>query len=694
MIPTMVPDAPGARGGFVASLWTGACACGASVEGTPRDDGTVSCPACGRVVVADPSRAARVLGATASSETGSIPVAPSSALGTGTIATPVLATALTRSAAGADSPATPDVPARVPSKLGPYRVLGRLGEGGQGFVFRGHDDVLDRPVALKILARSRSDELSDIEREARSVATVSHPNVVQVYSAGDQAGLAWFAMELVPGPDLREVLEREGPLDETRARRYLAQAARGLGAAQRKGVFHRDVKPANLLLDKRDDTVKVADFGLAQRGSVATSLSRSALVGGTPLYVAPEVIREGSGDERADIYSLGATFFHLVAGQPPFGGTIAADALVGHATRPAPDVRTLRPGVSPDFAQILARCLEKDPAARFQSYDALAAALEIPLVDPEPERAPAAPPLAITVSPHGRAPAPPPARPPKAAHPPRRGRFLVLLVGGLVLASFVRQIHAKNERIAAARAERARVSHARGPWGEPSPPAGGPPRARPSSRPSSPWGGEFEAPPLVAIPTRERFPLSVEPAFSQVAWSVRMIGARTFPDELSPARTEKACGERVVDSSGRPLARACATTHLPYAIVGPASTGDGLVAWHVHDRDKRVVLCVDQDGNERATTILQLLLWLHARADEQGVPWETVVRRVKPYLPGDVDERELEQIDETYLSLEVTRPERGRRRRAGRRARARGRASAAGNRRRAASVLAARRRSR
>src|SRR5581483_7743138 len=265
------------------------------------------------------------------------------------------------------------------------------------------------PVALKVLARTRGSEgaHSELEREARAVAAITHPHVVQVYAAGEQDGLAFFAMELVNGPDLREVLERDGPLPVARAKRYLIQAASGLRAAAKKGIFHRDVKPANLLLDARDDQVKVADFGLAKRACVDASMGGTSLIAGTPLYVAPEVIKEGSGDHRSDIYSLGSAFFHLLAGQPPFGGKTAADALVGHATAPAPDIRSLRPEVPAPFAALLRRCMEKDPERRFQSYDELVIELD----------GSAAPSGVHVAAPVVLAPAPP--RPPAPPLPPR-----------------------------------------------------------------------------------------------------------------------------------------------------------------------------------------------------------------------------------------------------------------------------------
>jgi serine/threonine protein kinase len=529
--------------------------------------------------------------------------------------------------------AAPVAAPRVPEQLGPYRVLGRIGEGGMGVVFRGHDPVLDRPVALKVLSRSRDARVSDLEREARAVASVTHPNVVQIYAAGEQDGLAYFAMELVQGPDLREVLEREGPLGEIRARAYLVQAASGLRAAARKGIFHRDVKPGNLLLDRREDRVKVADFGLAGRASVDASLGGTSLIAGTPLYVAPEVIREGDGDERSDIYSLGATFFHLFTGEPPFGSASAADALVGHATRPAPDVRSVRPEVSDSFARAIARMLEKDPRARFASYEELLAELERPV----PLRVPAPVPVPVPVP----APAPVPVPIPvsiirRAPHPPRRARFFVLLVIGLSVLGFARLIHERNVRH---RLSRALAEFEDGVEGLEQKFENRHPREESFERDLREMNRSF----VERVPSRERFSHSCEPGFAQVAWITRKLGVNAFPDELSPCSVDTAWPS----GAARPLAQRCEWTQLPFAIAGPQNSPKGIVAWHVHDLRARTVLYIDQTGNEKATSLFSFLAWLRRQSDASHANWGAVVGRVKPFLPRDAS-AELEQVDESF----------------------------------------------
>ncbi len=318
------------------------------------------CGACGRLVVVDTSAAARATPGDAAADTRDLAKGESD-----------LENSLGAERARADAP--------IPKKLGAYRVLGRLGAGGMGVVYKGHDDTLDRPVAIKVLAPFlRPDAVAGrrFVREARAAAGISHENVVSIFFAGEDEGAPFLVMEYVEGRDLRELLEREGPLPWRRAVRYMEQAARGLAAAQAKGIVHRDVKPANLLLDAREDRVKVADFGLAKARSADASLTGSSILAGTPLYVAPEVARDGEGDHRADMYSLGATFYHLLSGEPPFSGKTPAAAIVGHLAEPVPDLGSKRRDLPDGVVAVVRRCLAKRPEDRYAAWPDLVAALE------------------------------------------------------------------------------------------------------------------------------------------------------------------------------------------------------------------------------------------------------------------------------------------------------------------------------
>ncbi|MBI4576904.1 MAG: protein kinase [Planctomycetes bacterium] len=265
-------------------------------------------------------------------------------------------------------------PAAIPERLGPYRVASAVGRGGMGTVLRGQDEALGRPVALKVISAELCRDPSFLDRfrrEARATAQLSHQNLAHVYAIGEESGRLYFAMEFIEGRSLAELLAAEGALAPERAADLVAQAARGLREARLRGVIHRDVKPSNLMLS-REGVVKVTDFGLAKTAQAGdASITAAGTVLGTPHYMSPEQGRGDSVDHRSDIYSLGATFFHLLTGQPPFQADTPMGIVVRHVTDPVPRLRTLRPEVPPPFERVVERMLAKDPASRYQDYDAL-----------------------------------------------------------------------------------------------------------------------------------------------------------------------------------------------------------------------------------------------------------------------------------------------------------------------------------
>jgi serine/threonine protein kinase/TM2 domain-containing membrane protein YozV len=346
----------------------GCAICGTPLRGETSPAGVVPCGGCGRDVVVDHEKAKLASPADPAADTGPLPGAkePSSASLSNSL--------LAKGAA----------PVAIPAKIGPYRIDGRLGQGGMGVVYRGHDESLDRDVAVKVIAPAAASDPAAAERllrEARATAAVSHENVVRIYAAGEtEEGLPYLVMELITGRDLREVLDREGPLPWRRALELMEEATAGLAAAAARGLVHRDVKPANLLLCEepgRRSVLKVADFGLAKARATDASLTATGVIAGTALYVAPEVAREGTGDQRADMYSLGATFFHLLAGKAPFQGKTPAAIIVAHLTEPAPQLARKRPDVPEGLARVIDRLLAKDPGDRYATWDALAADLAL-----------------------------------------------------------------------------------------------------------------------------------------------------------------------------------------------------------------------------------------------------------------------------------------------------------------------------
>lgn len=272
----------------------------------------------------------------------------------------------------------------VGDELDHYQVIGTVGEGGMGVVYLGHDRSLDRQVALKVLPPEVAVETELQERfirEARAQARLQSPHVTHIHFIGrtpERPGRPpslYFAMEYVSGGSLDDLIEAQERLEPERARRLVLEAAKGLREAHRAGIVHRDVKPGNLLLDQHG-LLKIADFGVAKPLDKDSKVSRHGMVIGSPLYMPPEQAKGLPVDHRADMYSLGCTFFHLVTGQPPYDGDTSLAVVSKHMTEPPASVRALAPEVPPAFAAVLERLMAKEPGDRYPDYDALIAALE------------------------------------------------------------------------------------------------------------------------------------------------------------------------------------------------------------------------------------------------------------------------------------------------------------------------------
>jgi serine/threonine protein kinase/Tol biopolymer transport system component len=265
--------------------------------------------------------------------------------------------------------------------LGPYQIFALIGTGGMGHVYRARDSRLDRDVALKVLVPELAHEpraLARFEREATSVAKLSHPNVVAVYEFGRDGDRAFVAMELVEGETLRERLLR-GPIASRRTVDYAIQIARALAAAHARGIVHRDLKPENVIIG-RDGQVKVLDFGLAKPveddPADALGLTRAGTMLGTHGYMAPEQVRGGAVDHRADIFSFGAVVYEMLSGVRAFRGGTAIDSVTAVLMRDPEELDLARLAIPPALDRVVRRCLEKDPALRFQTANDLAFALE------------------------------------------------------------------------------------------------------------------------------------------------------------------------------------------------------------------------------------------------------------------------------------------------------------------------------
>lgn len=263
-----------------------------------------------------------------------------------------------------------------------YKILQRLGRGGMGMVFLAEHKYMKRLVALKVLPRSRSGESSALERfyrEAKAIAALDHPNVVRAYDLDQEGDLHFLVMEYVDGVSLQELVKAHGPFDVERAVHYLYQAAKGLQHAYTVGLIHRDIKPANLLVS-RTGLVKLLDLGLArffldEQDILTRKYDEKVL--GTADYLAPEqAIDSHVVDIRADIYSLGATFYYVLAGHPPFPEGTVAQKLIWHQTKMPKPIRELRSDVPEDVADLLQKMLAKKPQDRPQTPEEVARAVE------------------------------------------------------------------------------------------------------------------------------------------------------------------------------------------------------------------------------------------------------------------------------------------------------------------------------
>jgi hypothetical protein len=267
-----------------------------------------------------------------------------------------------------------------------YELEELVGTGGMSSVFRAHDTLLERRVALKLLHEQAGRDEQQVERfkrEARAVAQLSHPNIVTVIDRGEEGGRQYIVFEYVEGENLKELVLRAGRLPVRRAIEVGLQVAHGLAFAHRHGLVHRDVKPQNVLLADGCEA-KVTDFGIARALDV-DGLTLTGTVVGTSHYIAPEQARDQPVDARTDVYSLGAVLYELLAGDVPFSGENFVSVALRHLNEPSPSVREGRPEVSPRLDAALARAMAKEPGERFQSMDEFAGELQACLAELGPD---------------------------------------------------------------------------------------------------------------------------------------------------------------------------------------------------------------------------------------------------------------------------------------------------------------------
>ena len=266
---------------------------------------------------------------------------------------------------------------RTKFKLGPYRVIDSIARGGMGHVFKGAHEMLGRVEAIKVLPRHKSsaETIRCFEREIRAQAALDHPNLVRVSFADRDGETYYLVTEYVPGIDLRRLIRRHGPVEESVAAYVLLQATDAIGHAHKRGLVHRDVKPGNLLLTPTGQ-VKVTDLGLAwslEEDGAASTLADAGKVVGTSDYLAPEAIRDpGRVLAVTDIYGLGCTLYYAITGKVPFPGGSHADKMRRHLREGPPDPRQLTPSLSGEMVTLVLAMMAKDPAQRPASAASIA----------------------------------------------------------------------------------------------------------------------------------------------------------------------------------------------------------------------------------------------------------------------------------------------------------------------------------
>ncbi|MGD0088368.1 MAG: serine/threonine-protein kinase [Planctomycetota bacterium] len=278
--------------------------------------------------------------------------------------------------------------------FGDYKLIERLGEGGMGTVFKARETLAERVVALKVLRQSyagNTNFVTRFNREARLAGALSHPNIVTCHNAGTCHGVQFLAMEYVEGETLKDRIKREGKLPEAEALRIAREVALGLAHAHSKGVLHRDIKPDNILLGK-DGSIKISDFGTAKSFLDEENLTMAGVVIGTPFYISPEQAKASKDiDQRADLYSLGATLYLALTGKVPFESPNPVLVMRCHLYDEPKNPKELCPELSTGAVQLVTKLLAKKPEARYQGGAELAEAIDRVLAGKAPDEGVQAP---------------------------------------------------------------------------------------------------------------------------------------------------------------------------------------------------------------------------------------------------------------------------------------------------------------
>ena len=272
------------------------------------------------------------------------------------------------------------IAAAGPGKIGDFEIVGKLGEGGMGAVYKARQVSMDRLVALKLLPGTLARDpalVARFRREAQVTAKLDHANIIRGIAVGEESGQHYFAMELVVGTSVENMLEEKQRLDIPEALDIITQISRALVHAHERGIIHRDIKPDNIMVTQ-GGVAKLADLGLVREADAQlTRVTQSGAAMGTPHYMSPEQAKDAkSADARSDIYALGATFYHILTGRVPFEGESAFEVMQKHEKERAKSPRAIRPEIPAKLSLIVEKMMQRDPRNRFASAKELLAMLE------------------------------------------------------------------------------------------------------------------------------------------------------------------------------------------------------------------------------------------------------------------------------------------------------------------------------
>ena len=313
----------------------------------------------------------------------------------------------------------------LPSNLGHFNLLDEIAHGGMGAVLRAFDPTLNREVAIKVLRQELASDpkfVEDFLREARVVASISHPHIVQIYFVGDEGGQYYLVMELLKGRTLREIVETDGPLDEERALDLMIDVTEALRAAYKSQMIHGDIKPANIFITE-DFGAKVLDFGLAKLANIEADTTRG--IWGSPYYMSPERVGQKAEDFRSDIYSLGATLFDVLTGRPPFDAENLEELALKRLNEKPPLLRDVKPKITEKTEQVVNKMLNKSILMRYRNYDHLLEDLREAKTEATAKR--------LGVELHLKPGPPVPEAPPPPAPPPKQSSLPLVLTFTIAL---------------------------------------------------------------------------------------------------------------------------------------------------------------------------------------------------------------------------------------------------------------------